>query len=62
MEGQVLNCKVGPGPNGDWDVFQKEKAGVLNLTKAGVQTLTVRPIKDKWGNGMNLRSVTLNIQ
>ena len=62
MEGQLLNCKVGPGPNGEWDVFQKEKAGVLNLTKAGVQTLTVRPIKGKWGNGMNLRSVTLNVQ
>jgi alpha-L-fucosidase len=62
MEGQVLNCKVGPGPNGDWDVFQKEKAGVLNLSKVGVQTLTVRPIKDKWGNGMNLRSLTLNVQ
>ena len=62
MEGQVLNYKVGPGPNGDWEVFQKEKAGVLNLTKEGVQTLTVRPIKDKWGNGMNLRSVTLNVQ
>jgi hypothetical protein len=58
----VLNYKVGPGPNGDWEVFQKEKAGVLNLTKEGVQTLTVRPIKDKWGNGMNLRSVTLNVQ
>jgi len=62
MEGQVLNCKVRPGPNGEWDVFQKEKAGVLDLTKAGIQKLTVRPIKDKWGNGMNLRSVTLNVQ
>jgi hypothetical protein len=35
---------------------------VLNLTKAGVQTLTIRPTKGKWGNGMNVRSVTLSAQ
>ena len=58
MDGQALKYAV--GPTGDWEKFKKEKAGVLNLTKTGVHTLTIRPTKGKWGNGMNVRSVTLS--
>ena len=60
MDGQALKCAV--GPTGDWEKFKKEKAGVLNLTKAGVQTLTIRPTKGKWHNAMNVKSVTLSPQ
>jgi len=58
MDGQALKYTV--GPTGDWEKFKKEKAGVLNLTQAGVQTLTLRPTKGKWHNAMNVRSVTLS--
>ncbi len=58
VDGKTLSYAV--GPTGDWEKFKKDKVGVLNLTKAGVQTLTIRPTKGKLGNGMNVRSVTLS--
>ena len=58
VDGQTLTYTV--GPTGDWEKFKKGKAGVLNLTQAGVQTLTLRPTKGKWHKAMNVRSVTLS--
>jgi alpha-L-fucosidase len=58
VDGKTVSYAV--GPTGDWEKFKKEKAGVLHLTKAGIQTLTIRPTKGKWGNGMNVRCVTLS--
>jgi alpha-L-fucosidase len=58
VDGKALSYAV--GPTGDWEKFKKEKVGALNLTKAGVYTLTIRPTKGKWHNAMNVRSVTLS--
>jgi alpha-L-fucosidase len=57
LAGRKLECTV--PASGAWDKFVEVQAGVVEVSQAGEQTLTIRPGDEKSWKAINLRSIRL---
>jgi alpha-L-fucosidase len=56
IAGQKLNCKA--ALTGGWEDFKTVELGKVEIKEAGNQTLSVKPVPEKW-HAINLRNIKL---